>query len=289
MRKATHRGILQIGETEITCFVLEDGTRVISGRGMMKAIGMRGRGQGMVRIATNKALKPYLNKELGVAMQSPIYFLGTSSRVANPTAGYEATILLKICEEVLSAHDDGALRLEHDLRYAKACGVLIRAFAKVGIIALVDEATGYEEIRDRLALQKILDEFLLEEKAKWAKRFPDDFYKEMFRLNRWGYSPLSVKRPSVVGRYTNDIVYQRLAPGVLKELRLRNPPDHKGRRKHRHHEWLTKDVGHPKLQEHLLKVIVLMKASPNWSGFKRLLARALPKYGEPLEFPFEEN
>src|ERR1017187_10215400 len=50
-RKATHKGTLKIAGQELPCFVLEDETRVISGRGMTAAIGMKGRGQGTARIA----------------------------------------------------------------------------------------------------------------------------------------------------------------------------------------------------------------------------------------------
>ena len=81
---------------------------------------------------------------------------------------------------------------------------------------------------------------------------------------------------------TNDMVYARLAPGILSELRTRTPKDEKGRRKHRYHQLFTDDLGHPKLQEHLSNVITLMKASPNIATFRRLLQRALPKVGENL-------
>lgn len=200
------------------CFVLEDGTRVISGRGMTRAIGMKGRGQGVVRISTHKTLKPFINNELDLAIQTPINFVGVGSRIANPTAGHEATILHDLCQSILNARDAGALKTEQEKRYGVYCDILIRAFAKTGIIALVDEATGYQEIRDKLALQEILDKYLLKEFAKWAKRFPDQFYMEMFKLKGWRWKGMSVNRPSLVGRYTDDIVYQRLAPGVRDGL-----------------------------------------------------------------------
>jgi len=98
-----------------------------------------------------------------------------------------------------------------------------------------------------------------------------------------------VKRPSAVGRYTNDLVYQRLAPGVLDELKKRNPVDEKGHRKVRHFQWLTEDVGHPRLREHLAAVIALMKASSTWDQFRRALQRALPKYGTTLELPLNTD
>jgi hypothetical protein len=159
----------------------------------------------------------------------------------------------------------------------------------VGIIALVDEATGFQEIRSRKALEEILEQFIAKDLRKWAKTFPDEFYKEMFRLRNWQYVPFSVKRPGVVGRYTNDLVYERLAPGVLEELKRKTPKTPAGHRKHRFFQWLTEDVGHPRLREHLTAVIALMKASTKWSQFYRMLQRALPRYGDTIPLDFPEN
>jgi hypothetical protein len=285
LKKATYRGILEIGNIKIPCFVLEDGTRVISGRGMTTAIGMKGRGQGIRRIPTHKTLKSFIDNELAMAIENPIVFLGYGGQ---PAHGYEATILVQICEVVLKARDRNVLLTEQEQRYAKACDIITRALAKVGIIALVDEATGYQEVRDRIALQKILDRYLLAEYAKWAKRFPNEFYQLMFQLKGWQWKGMKINRPSVVGHYTNDLVYERLAPGVLEELKRRNPPDEKGIRKTRHHQWLTEDIGHPALQNHLAILVAFMRAAPNWGAFHRNVERALPKVGETIPLAFEE-
>jgi hypothetical protein len=286
--KATHQGTLSIGDIEIPCFVLEDRTRVISGRGMTTAIGMRGRGQGVTRIPTHRTLKPFINEGLELAIKNPINFVGVGSRSTKPTAGYEATILLQVCEVVLNARDAGQLRTEQEIRYAQYCDTLIRAFAKVGVVALIDEATGYQEVRDRLALQKILEKYIREDLARWAKTFPDEFYEELFRLKGWQYRPLSDKRPSVVGHWTNDIIYSRLAPGVLDALRKKNPVNETGRRPHKHFQYLTDEHGHPKLQEHLSNVIFLMKGSANWQSFYRILQRSSPKLGETPELLLDD-
>lgn len=290
--KATHRGILPIGDIEIPCFVLENGTRVISGRGMTKAIGMKGRGQGVRRITAHKTLKPFINNELDLAIQNPLHFKSVGSRSKIPNSGYEATILHDLCQAVLEARDKGALKTEQEKRYAQYCDILVRSFAKVGIIALVDEATGYQYDRARKALEEILDKFISKELRKWAKTFPDEFYEQMFKLRGWRYIPFSVKRPGVVGKYTNDLVYERLAPGVLEELKRLTPKDEKGRRVHRYFQRLTEDIGHPRLREHLTAVIALMKASTSWGQFYRMLQRALPKYLDQLSFdlkPMKDN
>ena len=164
----------------------------------------------------------------------------------------------------------------------------MRGLARVGIVALVDEATGFQEIRDRRALEAILDRFLRKELAAWAKRFPDEFYQEIFRLKGWQWKGMSINRPSVVGKYTNDLVYQRLAPGILAELQSRNPKGQRGQRKSRHHQWLTEDVGHPALAQHLYALIGFMRVSSDWDQFYRFVTRAFPKKNETMLLDFAE-
>jgi hypothetical protein len=162
------------------------------------------------------------------------------------------------------------------------CDILVRGLATVGIIALVDEATGFKYDTARDALQEILRQFISEELVRWASTFPDDFYRELFRLRDLEYSELSSKRPQYMGHLTNDIVYERLAPHVLEELKQLIPKTETGRRKYRYYWRLSRQVGHPKLREHLSNLVTLMKASSSWKGFYRLLERAKPKYKDLL-------
>lgn len=172
---------------------------------------------------------------------------------------------------------------------AKRCEILIRGLSRLGIKALVDEATGYQEVRDRFALQAILDQFLRKEFAAWAKCFPDEFYREIFRLRKWTWKGMKVNRPQIVANYTKDLVYARLAPGILRELEVRNPIQN-GHRTAKHHQWLTEDIGHPALGQHLYAVIGLMRIATSWEQFKAMIDKAYPKRGDSLQLPlFTEN
>jgi hypothetical protein len=280
--RATHTGELHIGKISIPCAVLEDGTRVLTQEGFLIAIGRSGkpaagRGSSVEKVAPFLALdnlKPFVDSDLE-SSTSPIIFRPVSGGKAY---GYKAELLPKVCEVYLRARDAGAL-LSTQQKFAKACEILIRGLAHVGIIALVDEATGYQEVRDRIALQKILEKYVTDEWAKWTKTFPDEFYKELFRLHNLPYPPLSMRKPSYIGHWTNDIVYSRLARGVLDALREKNPVLLSGHRARKHHQHLTRDWGHPRLREHLMKIIFLMKGCTTWPDFKRRLERAAPKGG----------
>jgi hypothetical protein len=276
---------LKIGNLEIPCYVLEDGKRVLVQNGMLTALDMaqgtagRGEGNRLVKFMNTKAMLGFASDELRANILNPIRF---KTPTGQETIGYEATILADICDAVLEARKAEKLNYQQ-VHIAEQCEILMRGFARVGIIALVDEATGYQDYRDRQALERILERFLQDELAKWAKRFPDTFYKELFRLRQWDYKPESVKRPKLVGQLTNDLIYSRLAPGVLEELKRRTPRDDHGRAKVHYHRWLTDDLGVPRLQEHLSAVIALMKASQDWRTFMRMMNRALPKWAGNYE------
>ena len=275
---------LVIGDIEIPCFVLEDETRVITQRGFRTAIdgskgGFRrdeGAGAQMPRFVSQNWIKPFLNNELTMVLKSPVSFiLPQGGQVAY---GYPATVLADICIAIIKANAAGATT-QRQKRTVDRAILLNGGFSRVGLIALVDEATGYQRIREGNALAKILEKFIAKELQPWTLTFPIKFYEEICRLRGWD-NILSVRRPSLVGRITNDVVYERLAPGVLDELREKNPVLPEGYRAQRHHQWLTPDLGHPRLREHLEAVMAIMRISSSWRTFKRNLEMAYPKPGE---------
>jgi len=164
------------------------------------------------------------------------------------------------------------------------CEILVRGFAIVGINALVDEATGYQDVRDRQALAEILKKYIDGELYKWTETFPLALYKEMFRLKGWAWD--NGKMPSVVGHYTNDLVYDRLAKGMLEELKRVNPKDAvTGRRKHRNYQFSNTRNGVSRLYE----LLGMARASTTWDQFYRLVDRTFPRVGDTPRLPFVED
>src|SRR5882724_11832862 len=215
---------LRIGDMEIPCYVLADGRRVLQQGGVIGALNMshggsysRG-GDRLAKFAAQGRLKDFVSNELLDRTADPIRFRTTRNTLAY---GYEATILHDLCEAILAARLDGRLQ-KQQTHIADRAEILVRGFARVGIIALVDEATGYQEVRDRQALQAILDQFLRKTLAAWAKRFPDEFYYHIARLRGWEWKGRKFNPPQIVAYYTNDFVYHRLAPNLVEELDKRN-------------------------------------------------------------------
>jgi hypothetical protein len=291
--KATHTGTLRIGDVEIPCAVLDDGRRVLTQQGFLRAIGRNpnpqagtgaaGMVEGLPAFLMSESLKRFISEDLRRS-STPIIFkpLGTGGYKGR-AFGHLAELLPSVCSVYLEARRQNALPRQQR-HIAEQCELVLQGLAHVGITALVDEATGYQELRDKVALQAILDQFLRKEFAAWAKCFPDEFYQHIFRLRGWTWKGMKVNRPQIVANYTKDIVYARLAPRILTELETRNPIE-RGQRKAKHHQWLTEDVGHPALAQHLYAVIGLMRVSDSWNQFKQILDLAYPKRNDTLQLP----
>ena len=284
---------LKLGDLEIPCYVLEDGTRVFSGRGVQKAIGYDSKsGQWMKSFCNIKGLSPYFyagDQSIAERLSNPIKFKRVDAGGSqSDTNGYEVTLLVDICSIIIDANRAGDF---DDTKIVRNADIIIRSVAKVGIIALVDEVTGYQRDKNRAKdeLQKFLAQFISDEASRWVKTFNDSFFEMIYRMHGWSWT-LTHRRPGVVGKWINDIVYERLAPVILTELQKVNPKTDKGTRKDRHHQHLTEDVGRPKLKEHLAAGGALGRASGgNWAKFMQMLNAAFPKQYQQLDLLFPDD
>jgi hypothetical protein len=278
---ATHEGMLPIGDGCYSVAVTKDGVRLLTRTGILAMLGRPYKGQykdELPAFISSKNLEPFITPEVRKLLV-PITFKTTKGLAA---AGFKAELLPEVCDIYLQAKEAGVLT-ESQKPTAKKCEIIIRSLAKIGIIGLIDEATGYQDVRDRQALQKILEMYIRDEYAKWTKKFPDEFYRELFRLRSWSYSATTSKRPQCIGRITNDLIYSRLPPGVLEELKRKNPIVKKGQRKHKHHQFLSDNIGIPDLDRHLYAVIGFMRSASSWDVFYKGFNRAYPKRGIPSQ------
>ena len=274
--KTNYAGELNIAGSIIPCAVIEteDGPiRLVVQREVVGLLTGNKKG-GLQRYLNPPNLQPFLPEKFkNKTLDQATYVVELFGKKAH---GFEGEDIVDICKMYLEARKKKAI-LPNQQHLADRAEIIVTALAKTGITALIDEATGYQRIRARDALQAYIAKVIRKELAAWTKKFPDEFYEEMYRLKKWQWFVNSTKHPMLAAKYTADIVYSRLGPGILDELQKLNPRTEKGRRRNKHHQWLTDDVGHPQLAQHLYAVISLMKVSDSWEQFKRLLDRALPK------------
>ena len=307
LRFAIAEGKLKFSEDqELNCAVLDDETRVFTQKTFLDAIGHRRPSGGQARKAaianlpfflSSEALKPFISEDLKRSLSPVLYrpLRGSGGRQTKSegkggtgfAVGVDAKVFPEICKIWVNARDAGALT-KAQRRIADRCDQILRGLLGVAIVALVDEATGYQEKRDRNALQKILQAYINPEMLPWTQRFPVEYFRQIFRLRNWQFNP-ELKGPRYLGKLNNQLIYEQLPPGVLPELRARNPVNRKGgRRSHKHHQFLTEDIGNPHLEKQLVAITTLMRAAPNWTVFERMFKRAFPAREGQLELALGE-
>jgi hypothetical protein len=284
--KATHTGQIVIAGRSLNCAVLETGRRLLTQETFLTAIGRARKAKGKTGSFVVDGLPPFLAAENLVPFISDELRQSTTpifcrNEKGVRLAGYDATLLPMVCEVYLKLRDhcriEGRKLPAHQKHIIDACDLLMRGLARVGIIALVDEATGYQERRAKDELSKILEAYIVEELRPWIKTFPDEFFKQVYRLHGWPYRPGTAKRPSYVGQLINKYIYEQLPPPVLPELRKLNPVGEAGYRKHKHFQYLTADTGNIHLDRQITATTTIMKVSDDRRDFEENFAKAFAK------------
>lgn len=219
-------------------------------------------------------LNPFIDNDLANGPLSVIEYVD-GGRIVR---AFDAEVLPAVCEIWLRARESGALQ-KQQLPKAQQAEMLTRGLARVGIVALIDEATGFQRDREKDALAKILEAFVAKELQPYLRTFPPEYYEQLFKLYDLPYPPVGNKswRPAFFGHITNDVVYSRLAPDLLPELKKAAT---KAEKKSKLHQWLTQDVGHPKLREHLSSIVSILKLSKTPEAFKANVNLVHPRRGD---------
>lgn len=288
--KATHEGKLNIGNSILDVAVLNNGQRIITQTAVFKALNRPSRGNSRVKgipvFMDAKNLQPFINEDL-MAVINKIEYIGLNEK---KQIGFDANILPLVSDLYLNARQEGAIKTKKQLETAGKAEILVRSLAKIGITALVDEATGYQYQREKDELQLILKAYINDELLKWQKMFPDAFYIEIFRLNNWDYTVKGIKkRPGVIGKWTNELIYEQLPKHVLDELKKKTPKNNKGNYKQRFFQSLTPDIGHPALSSQINKVIAIMNISNNWEEFKSYFKKMVERNNGQMQINFEQT
>ena len=295
-----HKKPLEIGNMTIDCYVLEGERRVLSQRSLISGLGLRSGGGSsgatskIPRFFTSNRLKPFISEKVKNILENP--FLFKSPTNGSTTFGYDAAIFPELCIIIIKA-DNAGIWTERDRHIVERAEVFTHGLALVGIIARIDEATGYQDFRREEELKEIFDKFLDNKARPWAKIFPLEFYSELYRLNGWvwktsqdGKKPAT---PSVVGTYTNNFIYNRLIPGFPEELTAEldrlNPKNNVGNRQWNHHQWIEEHKALPYLQKHIHSIIAIMRGYSSMSSFERHIKRAFPMTGDQDEMEFDED
>lgn len=263
---ALYSAPLAIGDIELDCAILDDkeNTRVVSMTSVFRAFDRVARSNNrLINIPAfidAKNLQSYIDQELNELIK-PIQYIDGK----NNFTGYNALILPAICELYLKARREDVL-VAKQKHLAEKAEILQTAFAKVGMIALVDEATGFQRDRKHNALRLLLAKYIEEGMQKWIQTFPDAFFVELDRLYD-NEQTTSQKRPQYYGHFINRYIYKPIENGYVKDKLDKLNIKEDGKRKGKFHQWLT-DNGRNVLIHQIGRVQGLMEMCPNIKGFK---------------------
>lgn len=256
-------GVLKIGSMELEVYVLSDGRRVISRAGATYLLsGIKG--GDLDSYIGVESLRDYLSANL----DEQFFDFQIPQVVNKKVQGMPAETFLDICTAYMRALDDDALKTERQKKIAIKAGMFIAACAKLGLVAMIDEATGYQYIRAEDALQFKLRLYLEDEMRKWESTFPDELWREFGRLTHW--KGTITQRPKYWGKLVMELVYEYLDPDVAKWLKEHNPHPQKGQN---HHQWLSSQYGLKKLTEHMWMLIGLAKSCETMPELKLKMAQ----------------
>jgi hypothetical protein len=260
------QGEIEIGEVKMACHVLNDGRRVIAQREMVRVLSP-GRDSGGLQAYVDTI--PLKNNGLSLVANFVKFQVPATQFEAY---GYQATFLVDICSAYLEARagtkENGykPLLKRNQMHLARRAEIVMRACAKVGIEALIDEATGYDKFKKNREYQIKLQAFVAEDMQDWVRTFPDEFWIELARLEGVHYSPRH--RPLRWGKYVMAFVYDAIDKDVGNKLREINPAPGKG---HNHHQWLEA-YGKDRLHQQLWQVVTVMKLCKDMDEFRTKFA-----------------
>ncbi len=289
---AAYSGSLNLAGASISCFVLTNGMRIIGRTTANEVLTGIERYGDLERTIGVQSLRPFLDYEevtnQFIAFRSP-----DSERLKSAAKGMPADVFIDICQAYARALEASYRRTE-DADYpemtdrqkevAARASVFLAAVAKVGLDALIDEATGYQEFRARDALEVKLRAYLEGEMRKWEKTFPDALWMEFGRLTAWEGS--IHKRPKYWGKLVMELIYEYLDPDVAQWLRDHAPKPKGGQN---YHQWLSSQYGLQKLVQHIWQVIGMAKGCNDIAELKQKMAENFGNEPVQLRLSFPKS
>ncbi|MBI1374192.1 MAG: hypothetical protein GC159_15855 [Phycisphaera sp.] len=270
--EAAYKGFLRVMGVEVPCYVLNTGQRVIGRTSATEMLtGIKG-GGALEKYIGVSSLKPFINKDL-VLEQMIGFRLPEVEGLDRDVKGLPADAFIDICRGFVAAmeasNDPGSkIKLtQRQTEMALNASVFLAACAKVGLDALIDEATGYQYERAEDALEVKLRAYLTDEMRKWEKTFPDELWREFARLTNW--KGTVTQRPKYWGKLVMELVYEYLDKDVADWLRENAPRPRKGQN---YHQWLSDQYGLKKLVEHIWKLIGVASTCESMSELKQRMA-----------------
>ncbi|AMN39704.1 P63C domain-containing protein [Rhodoplanes sp. Z2-YC6860] len=277
--EASHQGSLTIGDIPLDVYVLDDGRRLFHKKVMGRALGLKSEGgNAFMKTLSSKSISSAISEELWAKIRKPVIFKAFNGELAH---GYESSVLIDVCEAIIEARNANSLTTAQAFLAIQA-EIIFRAAAKLGIVALIDEATGYSDNKRKDEYRELFQAFIRSEFRQWESEFPDKFFDMIYKL--YGLKrkdPKSVKHPIFFSKFIRKYVYHPLANSngaILEELEKKNPVVYaSGGRRYKLFQFLSDEIGLPALKAHLWQVVGIGSSVQDKISFDKAFYRAFPE------------
>ena len=277
--EAASQGMLPIGDISIDVYVLKDRRRLIHKRGIARALGLKSEGgNAFMKTISRQGLGSAISAELWEKIENPIEFKPLSG---DPAHGYGAETFIDVCNAIIDAHKLNRLA-KSQIFLAIQAEVIVRSAAKIGIVGLIDEATGFIADKRKEEYRELWQGFIREEFRQWEEaEFPEELFNIIYKL--YGLkriNPSSTKHPKFFGKFLRKYVYEPLANSngaILEELDLKNPVVYaNGGRKYKLWQFLSDEIGMSALRQHIWKTVGIGLSVGSKEQFDRGFYSAFP-------------
>ncbi|MGH8037211.1 MAG: P63C domain-containing protein [Stenotrophomonas sp.] len=254
--KISHLGVVRFGSIDAEAVVLEDGRRGFLAKQFAKVLGYteKTRSGRFDRFLADFA--PIYMKEKGKA-KSPVLNPGKGGRAQF----IAAEAVMEAVGNVLRAAVAGKTHSQQ-ARQVSACVEINLALGMVGLVALIDEATGYQYHRAPDALQDLIGKLIRTQVADWQRRFEPAYYAALAKVTGTRAVSGANGRPPIWGHITRKWVYEVCFPQeVLEEVAQRQEGGEKL------HQWLTAG-GVEAVAKQKERVTLMAASSANYKDFE---------------------
>lgn len=283
---ATHKGNFfdELG-IDIDCYVLDDAskTAVISQRGMGEAIGFSRRGSRLTVFVNSQTMQDYIGRELLEKFNNPLVFQPPKAAAAGGVAarphGYDAALLIDLCQAILRARADGKLTAARYSKMATQAQIIVGASAKSGIRNFVYALSGYSPTTDEVISAFKL--YVLEEAKKYEPEFPNELYMQWHRLYQLAVPERG--KPWHFKYLTVNHVYHPLAKSNGMLLELMRALKAQGGDRHKKLFQFLNGIGARALRMQLGRVLEMAESSADKLEYER---KIIQRFGGQLELDF---
>jgi hypothetical protein len=258
------------------CYVLGDvaKTAVMTQRGIAAAVGLsKPGGKDFERLVEGKGISKHLGAEALGKVRQPIEFKWIypgAKQNAVTIKGYDADLLIDVCNAILAANAAGDLRKNQE-NLAKQAAIVVGASAKAGIQGLVYALAGYDRTKEEvIAAYKM---YVAAEAREYEREFSPELYEQWYRL--YGLVKPERGRPWEFRYLTIDHIYKPLAKsnGTVFNLAKSSKQEH-GEKNDKIHQFLS-EIGVKALRTQVGKILGIATVSDSREEYEKYISEKI--------------